>query len=136
MLKWHFLCFNLCPLPLCLSLDDIEKSLPSAFFTLLIRYLYALISSFLEPYVLQAEQSQLLQLPLVRFSHPLITFIPFTCSSVSMSLSQQVAQNWIQHLRCLTNSEGKDNLPQPAARALHNAALEAVGGFAAVLAPV
>lgn len=128
--------FNLCPLPLCLSLDDIEKSLPSAFFTLLIRYLYALISSFLEPYVLQAEQSQLLQLPLVRFSHPLITFIPFTCSSVSMSLSQQVAQNWIQHLRCLTNSEGKDNLPQPAARALHNAALEAVDGFAAVLAPV
>lgn len=88
MLKWHFLCFNLCPLLLCLSLDAIEKSLPkpssifSSGIALIRPFLepmilsYALIRSFL-PLFSRLNSPNYLSFPLyVRLSHPLIPFIP------------------------------------------------------------
>ena len=72
MFSWNFLCFNLCPLPLVLSLGTTGKSLAPSSWPPPCRYLEAFLRS-PQPSLLQAEQAQLPQ--------PLLTGHEWWCVS-------------------------------------------------------
>lgn len=112
MFRWSFLYFHLHPLPLVQSLDAAEKSLALSMPYRAVTHIGEITP---EPSLLQARQPQISQ-PLLDCqmlqSHnhlcgpPLDSFLP-------MSVLNWAAQNWTQHLSCVSPglSRGEESPP-------------------------